>query len=211
MSLAVTVPEGASRGSYREMWLITLGHSLTHWYPATFYLLLPIIGKELGLNKTQNPWQGSFAIDQLTDLVEEAVYREFDRISERGGVLGAMETMYQRSKIQEESLHYEHLKHDGTYPIVGVNTFRNPHGDPTPQKLELIRSSEEEKRSQLKRLRTFQEKNSSVSTAMLERLRQAVVKNENVFEVLMDAVRVCSLGQITHALFDVGGQYRRSM
>ena len=106
---------------------------------------------------------------------------------------------------------YEHRKHDGSYPIVGVNTFRNPHGDPTPQKLELIRSSEEEKRSQLKRLRAFHAQNSSVSTAMLERLRQAVVRNANVFEVLMEAVRVCSLGQITHALFDVGGQYRRSM
>jgi len=170
-----------------------------------------IINREWGLGKNENPNQGSFIIDELTDLVEEAVLREFELISARGGVLGAMETGYQRGKIQEESMHYEHKKHDGSYPIVGVNTFRNPHGDPTPQKLELIRSSEEEKRSQLKRLRAFQEQNSSVSTAMLERLRQAVVKNENVFEVLMDAVRVCSLGQITHALFDVGGQYRRSM
>jgi methylmalonyl-CoA mutase len=126
-------------------------------------------------------------------------------------VLGAMETGYQRGKIQEESLYYEHKKHDGSYPIIGVNTFRNPHGDTTPQKLELIRSTDEEKQSQLKRLRDFQKKNSSLSPQMLERLKQAVMRNENVFAVLMDAVRVCSLGQITHALFEVGGQYRRSM
>jgi methylmalonyl-CoA mutase len=170
-----------------------------------------IINREWGLGKNENPNQGSFIIDELTDLVEEAVLKEFESISARGGVLGAMETGYQRGKIQEESMHYEHKKHDGSYPIVGVNTFRNPHGDPTPQKLELIRSSEEEKQSQLKRLRAFQKQNSSHSTAMLDRLRQAVVRNENVFEVLVDAVRVCSLGQITHALFDVGGQYRRSM
>ena len=118
---------------------------------------------------------------------------------------------YQRSKIQEESLYYEHQKHDGSYPIIGVNTFRNPHGDPTPQKLELIRSTEAEKQSQLKRLREFQQKNEGAAPAMLERLRQAVIQDQNVFEVLMDAVRVCSLGQITHALFEVGGQYRRSM
>jgi methylmalonyl-CoA mutase len=122
-----------------------------------------------------------------------------------------METGYQRGKIQEESLYYEHRKHDGSYEIVGVNTFRNPHGDPIPQKLELIRSTEEEKRSQLKRLRDFQERNRNSSGEMLERLRQAVIRDENVFAVLMDAVRVCSLGQITHALFEVGGQYRRSM
>ena len=134
-----------------------------------------------------------------------------DRISERGGVLGAMETGYQRSKIQEESLYYEHKKHDGSYPLIGVNTFRNPHGDPVPHKLELIRSSDAEKQSQLKRLRDFQQKNESAAPAMLERLRQAVIQDQNVFEVLMDAVRVCSLGQITHALFEVGGQYRRSM
>jgi isobutyryl-CoA mutase len=170
-----------------------------------------IINREWGLGRNENPNQGSFIIDELTDLVEEAVLKEFESISARGGVLGAMETGYQRGKIQEESMHYEHLKHSGAYPIVGVNTFRNPHGDPTPQKLELIRSSEDEKRSQLTRLRAFQEQNASLSTAMLERLRRAVVKNENVFEVLMEAVRVCSLGQITHALFDVGGQYRRSM
>jgi methylmalonyl-CoA mutase len=170
-----------------------------------------VINKEWGLAKNENPNQGSFILDALTDLVEEAVLKEFEAISSRGGVLGAMETGYQRGKIQEESLYYEHRKHDGSYEIVGVNTFRNPHGDPIPQKLELIRSTEEEKRSQLKRLRDFQERNRNSSGEMLERLRQAVIRDENVFAVLMDAVRVCSLGQITHALFEVGGQYRRSM
>jgi methylmalonyl-CoA mutase len=172
-----------------------------------------IINKEWGLAKNENPNQGSFIVDELTDLVEEAVLKEFEAISSRGGVLGAMETGYQRSKIQEESLYYEHRKHDGSYPIVGVNTFPavDKSGDPVPQKLELIRSTEEEKRSQLRRLREFQERNQASSGAMLERLRQAVMRDENVFAVLMDAVRVCSLGQITHALFEVGGQYRRSM
>jgi methylmalonyl-CoA mutase len=170
-----------------------------------------ILNREWGLAKNENPNQGAFIIEELTDLVEEAVLKEFEAISARGGVLGAMETGYQRGKIQEESMLYEHRKHDGSYPIVGVNTFRNPHANPVPQRLELIRSSDEEKQSQLKRLRAFHEKNASHSKAMLERLRQAVVKDENVFEVLMDAVRVCSLGQITHALFDVGGQYRRNM
>ncbi|MBV9190358.1 MAG: methylmalonyl-CoA mutase, partial [Betaproteobacteria bacterium] len=170
-----------------------------------------IINREWGVAKNENPNQGSFLMEELTDLVEEAVLKEFEAISSRGGVLGAMETGYQRSKIQEESLYYEHKKHDGTYPLIGVNTFRNPHGDPIPQKLELIRSTEAEKQSQLKRLRGFQKKHQSEAPAMLERLRQAVIKDENVFEVLMDAVRVCSLGQITHALFEVGGQYRRSM
>src|SRR6185295_14493232 len=122
-----------------------------------------------------------------------------------------METGYQRGKIQEESLLYEHRKHDGSYPIIGVNTCRNPHADPVPQKLELIRSTEDEKKSQLKRLRDLQIKNRGESAAMLERLRQAVIRDENVFAVLMDAVRICSLGPITHALFEVGGQYRRSM
>jgi methylmalonyl-CoA mutase len=174
-----------------------------------------IINKEWGLAKNENPNQGSFLIEELTDLVEEAVLKEFEAISSRGGVLGAMETGYQRGKIQEESLHYEHRKHDGSYPIIGVNSFRNPSldksGEPMPHKLELIRSTEEEKRSQLARLRAFQQKNASECQKMLERLRQAVIRDENVFEVLMDAVRVCSLGQITHALFEVGGQYRRSM
>jgi methylmalonyl-CoA mutase len=170
-----------------------------------------IINREWGLGKNENPNQGSFIIDELTDLVEEAVLKEFEAISSRGGVLGAMETGYQRGKIQEESMYYEHRKHDGSYPIIGVNAFRNPHGDPTPARLELIRSTDEEKRSQLKRLRAFQARNASSSKPMLQRLRQAVIDNENVFAVLVDAVRVCSLGQITHALFEVGGQYRRNM
>src|SRR4029079_4172828 len=170
-----------------------------------------IINREWGLAKNENPNQGSFILEELTDLVEEAVLKEFEAIASRGGVLGAMETGYQRGKIQEESLTYEHKKHDGSYPIVGVNTFRNQHREPGPQKLELIRSTEDEKRSQLKRLRDFQKRNGKEAPAMLERLRQAVIRDENVFEVLMDAVRVCSLGQITHALFEVGGQYRRNM
>jgi isobutyryl-CoA mutase len=170
-----------------------------------------IINKEWGVAKNENPNQGSFILEELTDLVEEAVLKEFEAISSRGGVLGAMETGYQRSKIQEESLYYEHKKHDGSYPLIGVNTFRNPRSEPVPQKLELIRSTETEKQSQLKRLRDFQKKNQREAPAMLERLRQAVIQDQNVFEVLMDAVRVCSLGQITHALFEVGGQYRRSM
>jgi methylmalonyl-CoA mutase len=170
-----------------------------------------IINKEWGLAKNENPNQGSFAIDALTDLVEEAVLKEFEAISSRGGVLGAMETGYQRGKIQEESLTYEHKKHDGSYEIVGVNTFRNAQAEPVPQKLELIRSTDEEKQSQLTRLRDFQKRNASQSAQMLQRLQQAVLRDENVFAVLMDAVRVCSLGQITHALFEVGGQYRRNM
>jgi len=170
-----------------------------------------IINREWGIAKNENPNQGAFAIEALTDLVEEAVLKEFEAISERGGVLGAMELGYQRGKIQEESMLYEHKKHDGSYPIIGVNTFRNPHGDSIPQKLELIRSTADEKQSQLKRLRDFQARNKDKSGPMLKRLQQAVIENRNVFEVLVDAVRVCSLGQITHALFEVGGQYRRSM
>ena len=170
-----------------------------------------VINREWGLAKNENPNQGSFIIEELTDLVEEAVLKEFEAISERGGVLGAMELGYQRGKIQEESLYYEHKKHDGSYPIIGVNTFRNPHGDPIPEKLELIRSSDEEKQSQLKRLEEFHERNKEASGPMLKRLQQAVIDNKNVFEVLVSAVRVCSLGQITHALFEVGGQYRQSM
>jgi len=170
-----------------------------------------IINREWGVAKCENPNQGSFLTEELTDLVEEAVLQEFERIAERGGVLGAMETGYQRGKIQEESLYYEQLKHDGTLPIIGVNTFRNPNGDPTPQTLELARSSEAEKQSQLTRLAEFHGRHGAEAPAMLERLRQAVIDNGNVFAVLMDAVRVCSLGQITHALFEVGGQYRRNM
>jgi isobutyryl-CoA mutase len=170
-----------------------------------------IINREWGLAKNENPSQGAFIIDELTELVEEAVLTEFERISERGGVLGAMETGYQRGKIQDESMHYEMLKHTGELPIIGVNTFRNPKGDPTPETLELARSTEEEKQNQLKRLQDFQTRNATEAPAMLKRLQQAVIANGNVFDVLMEAVRVCSLGQITMALFEVGGQYRRNM
>jgi methylmalonyl-CoA mutase len=170
-----------------------------------------IINREWGLAKNENPSQGAFIIEDLTELVEEAVLLEFERITERGGVLGAMETGYQRGKIQDESMHYEMLKHTGELPIIGVNTFRNPHGDPVNDKLELARSTEEEKQSQLQRLADFHARHASESPAMLKTLQQAVIDNKNVFEVLMDAVRVCSLGQITNALFEVGGQYRRNM
>ncbi|HYD78188.1 MAG TPA: fused isobutyryl-CoA mutase/GTPase IcmF [Paucimonas sp.] len=170
-----------------------------------------IINREWGLAKNENPNQGSFIIEELTDLVEEAVLQEFERIAERGGVLGAMETGYQRGKIQEESLLYEHKKHDGSLPIIGVNTFRNPHGDAIPQTLELARSTEEEKQSQLKRLADFHARNATRAPQMLMELQQAVIEDRNVFAKLMDAVRVCSLGQITEALFAVGGQYRRNM
>jgi methylmalonyl-CoA mutase len=170
-----------------------------------------IINREWGLAKNENPNQGAFIIDELTELVEEAVLQEFEKIAERGGVLGAMETGYQRGKIQDESMHYEMLKHTGEYPIVGVNTFRNPHGDLTPETLELARSTDDEKQNQLQRLADFHTRHAAESPAVLQRLRQAVIENGNVFEVLMDAVRVCSLGQITNALFEVGGQYRRNM
>ncbi|MFA7269738.1 MAG: fused isobutyryl-CoA mutase/GTPase IcmF [Sterolibacterium sp.] len=169
-----------------------------------------VINREWGLAKNENPNQGAFIIEELTDLVEEAVLKEFEAIAERGGVLGAMETGYQRGKIQEESLYYEHKKHDGSYPIIGVNTFRNPKGDAQIE-IELARSSEEEKQSQLKRLRDFQASHREAAGPMLARLKQTVIDNGNVFEVLIDAVRVCSLGQISTALFEVGGQYRRSM
>ena len=170
-----------------------------------------IINREWGLAKNENPNQGAFIIEELTELVEEAVLSEFTAIADRGGVLGAMETGYQRGKIQDESMTYEMLKHTGELPIIGVNTFRNPHGDPVNDKLELARSTEEEKQSQLKRLADFHATHAAESPAALKRLQQAVIDNKNVFEVLMDAVRVCSLGQITNALFEVGGQYRRSM
>ena len=170
-----------------------------------------IINREWGLAKNENPSQGAFIIDELTELVEEAVLAEFEKIAERGGVLGAMETGYQRSKIQEESMHYEMLKHTGEYPIIGVNTFRNPKGDPVPEHIELARSTEEEKQSQLQRLADFHARHADEAPALLARLQQAVMDNTNVFSVLMDAVRCCSLGQITSALFEVGGQYRRSM
>jgi len=170
-----------------------------------------IINREWGLAKNENPSQGAFIIDELTELVEEAVLAEFEKIAERGGVLGAMETGYQRGKIQEESMHYEMQKHTGEYPIVGVNTFRNPHGDAAPAHVELQRSTEAEKQSQLSRLADFQSRHAAEAPAMLAELQQAVIANRNVFEVLMRAVRVCSLGQITDALFAVGGQYRRNM
>jgi len=170
-----------------------------------------IINREWGLAKNENPSQGSFVIDELTELVEEAVLSEFEKIAERGGVLGAMETGYQRAKIQEESMHYEMLKHTGEYPIIGVNTFRNPKGDPVSETIELARSTEAEKQGQLQRLADFHATHAAEAPAQLQRLQQAVIANENVFDVLMDAVRCCSLGQITNALFEVGGQYRRSM
>jgi methylmalonyl-CoA mutase len=170
-----------------------------------------IINREWGLAKNENPNQGAFIIDELTELVEEAVLAEFERIAERGGVLGAMETGYQRGRIQDESMHYEMLKHTGEYPIIGVNTFRNPKGDPVLESLELARSTEDEKQSQLRRLRDFQSRHSEQAKLQLARLQQAVIQNTNVFEVLMDAVRCCSLGQITQCLFEVGGQYRRNM
>jgi isobutyryl-CoA mutase len=169
-----------------------------------------VINREWGLAMNENPNQGAFVIDELTDLVEEAVLKEFEAIAARGGVLGAMETGYQRSKIQEESLYYEHKKHDGSYPIIGVNTFRNPKGE-TPIEIELARSTEEEKQSQIKRLRDFQARNKDTAGPMLDKLTQTVITNGNVFADLIDAVRVCSLGQITETLYEVGGQYRRSM
>ena len=170
-----------------------------------------VINREWGLAKNENPTQGSFIIEELTELVEEAVLKELEALSERGGVLGEMELGYQRGKIQDESLHYEHLKHSGEYPIVGVNTFRSPHAEANSEPRELARSTEQEKRSQLERLHEFQQSHAAEAPAMLERLKHAVIANENVFAVLMDAVRCCSLGQITRALFEVGGQYRRSM
>ena len=170
-----------------------------------------IINRELGSAKTENFTQGSFAIEELTDLVEEAVLTEFDRITERGGVLGAMERMYQRNKIQEESLYYEHQKHTGEYPIVGVNTFLNKQGSPTIIPNEVIRSTKEEKEQQINNLHAFWKRNENRSGEMLNRLKVAAIKNENLFEELMETVKYCSLGQITHALYEVGGQYRRNM
>jgi methylmalonyl-CoA mutase len=169
-----------------------------------------IINQEWGLAKNENPSQGAFIIDELTDLVEEAVLQEFEKISDRGGVLGAMETGYQRGKIQEESLFYEHKKHDGSLPIVGVNTFLS-EADEVDVEIELARSTDEEKLSQINRLRAFQADHAESSEAMLKRLQDSVRQGDNGFEVLMDAVRCCSLGQITNALFEVGGQYRRNM
>jgi methylmalonyl-CoA mutase len=170
-----------------------------------------IINKELGLAKNENPIQGAFIIEELTDLVEEAVYKEFDRITERGGVLGAMETMYQRGKIQEESLYYETLKHTGEYPIIGVNTFLSSEGSPTVIPGEVIRATQEEKEAQIQTLIQLHEKNADVTPSQLNELQHVAVRNENIFERLMDAAKTCSLGQITRALYEVGGQYRRNM
>ena len=164
-----------------------------------------------GSGQEREPVSSAFIIEAQTELREEAVLLEFERITERGGVLGAMETGYQRGRIQDESMHYEMLKHTGELPIIGVNTFRNPHGDAVMDKLELARSTDEEKQNQLKRLAEFHAKHAAESPAVLKRLQQAVIDNKNVFDVLMEAVRVCSLGQITNALFEVGGQYRRNM
>ncbi|WP_427872698.1 methylmalonyl-CoA mutase family protein [Flavobacterium sp. MMS24-S5] len=170
-----------------------------------------IINKELGLAKNENPIQGSFIIEELTDLVEAAVLQEFDRITERGGVLGAMETMYQRSKIQEESLYYETLKHNGDFPIVGVNTFLSSKGSPTVIPAEVIRATEEEKQYQITMLDNLHSFHEAKVNEHLNTLQQAAIKNENLFDHLMEATKVCSLGQITSALFEVGGQYRRNM
>lgn len=170
-----------------------------------------IINRELGLAKNENPLQGSFIIEELTDLVEEAVLTEFDRITERGGVLGAMETMYQRSKIQEESLHYETLKHTGEYPIIGVNTFLSSKGSPTVLPAEVIRATEDEKKDQISTLQNLQRCNKAKAETLLKELQQIAVANENIFEKLMEVSKYCSLGQITKALFEVGGQYRRNM
>jgi methylmalonyl-CoA mutase len=170
-----------------------------------------IINKEFGLTKNENPWQGSFFIEELTDMVEQAVLAEFRRLNERGGVLGAMELMYQRAKIQEESLYYEQLKHSGALPIIGVNTFLGKDGSPTTIPGEVVRSTREEKEQQIANLRAFWQRNAERAPAALERLKQAAVRGQNLFDELMEAVKVCSLGQITHALYEVGGQYRRAM
>ena len=170
-----------------------------------------IINRELGLAKNENPIQGAFIIEELTDLVENAVLAEFKRINDRGGVLGAMETMYQRGKIQEESLYYETLKHTGEYPIVGVNTFLNKNGSPTIIPSEVIRATEEEKQYQISALEAFKHRNESRAPQLLKNLQKTAVADENIFESLMEACKYCSLGQISNALYEVGGQYRRNM
>ena len=170
-----------------------------------------IINHEWGLAKNENPLQGAFIIDELTNLVEEAVLAEFDRLTERGGVLGAMETMYQRSKIQEESLYYETLKHSGAYPIIGVNTFLSKEGSPTIIPQEVIRATEEEKEGQIETLQNLLRAKAEVAPEALKQLQEVAVTNSNLFSALMEAAKHCSLGQITHALYEVGGQYRRNM
>jgi len=170
-----------------------------------------IINEELGLAKNENPLQGAFIIEELTDLVEEAVLVEFDRITERGGVLGAMETMYQRGKIQEESLYYETLKHSGQLPIIGVNTFLSSEGSPTVLPREVIRATEDEKKRQIATVHALHERSANASADALRAIQQAAVKNLNVFDQLMEGAKTCSLGQMTQALFEVGGEYRRNM
>lgn len=170
-----------------------------------------IINHELGLAKNENPIQGAYIIEELTDLVEEAVLLEFDRLTERGGVLGAMETMYQRGKIQDESMHYEMLKHTGEFPIIGVNTYLSKDGSPTIIPTEVIRATEEEKTDQINTLKQLQENKAGLTGPALKRLQEKAIKNENIFEELLEAVKYCSLGQITNALYEVGGQYRRNM
>jgi methylmalonyl-CoA mutase len=170
-----------------------------------------IIDKEWGLSINENPLQGSFIVDELTDLVEAAVLNEFDRIAERGGVLGAMETGYQRGRIQDESMLYEHQKHDGTLPIIGVNTFIAPDSDEAPATIELARATETEKQSQLDRLHAFHATHRADAPAAIAVLQQAATSGGNLFAALMDAVRSCSLGQISDAFFEVGGQYRRNV
>jgi methylmalonyl-CoA mutase len=171
-----------------------------------------IINRELGLNMNQNPWSGSFAVEYLTDMVEEAVYKEFESISERGGVLGAMETMYQRGKIQEESLYYETRKHDGTLPLIGVNTFLPESvADGAAAKTQLIRSTEQEKQDQVQAIRAFQARHAQDTPGALRSLQTAASAGNNTFEHLLDAVKVCSLGQISNALYQVGGQFRRGV
>jgi methylmalonyl-CoA mutase len=170
-----------------------------------------IINKELGLAKNENPIQGSFIIEELTDLVEDAVLKEFDKITERGGVLGAMETMYQRNQIQEESMYYEMLKHTGEFPIIGVNTFLSSKGSPTVLPAEVIRATEEEKQFQIQTLTNLHQAHAGKEDEQLNTLQEAAINNKNIFEHLMEATKYCSLGQITAALFEVGGQYRRNM
>jgi methylmalonyl-CoA mutase len=172
-----------------------------------------IINKELGMTMNENPLQGSYIIEELTDLVEEAVLHEFERLNNRGGVLGAMESMYQRGKIQQESMTYEEAKHSGEKPVIGVNTFTRDEDDEAAEDedVDLMRSSEAEKEHQLENLRAFQDRYVDKNEAVIEELQEAARQGENTFEVLMEAVKYCSLGQITDALFEVGGEYRRNM
>ena len=170
-----------------------------------------IINRELGLNFIENPWQGSYAVEYLTDLVEEAVYKEFEALSERGGVLGAMDTMYQRGKIQEESMYYEHKKHDGSLPLIGVNTFLPKAGNGEATTIELIRSTEAEKQQQINNVAGFQAVRNGFAIDGLRGLQQVARDRSNLFEALMEAVKTHSLGQISHALYEVGGEYRRNM